>query len=256
MNGQNLPPADIPADDLFRALMARPCPSEVADYPGHDRFGKPLGRVRVMVLSDEQRHEARFMALEKLRKRMTEQQIATPVGAEILGDLIARECIVMAFHGVNPMPGFEDGADIRYPLLFPNTDTLKKLPADEIMILFGLYELVQKRLGPSAKELDDDEVNAWVRRLEEGASEIPLARLASHQLAELCLRLSVRAAALSRCLNSQRQNLPINWESIPASWVMDTFSSGEPAAASTPSSDDSLITPEQAMAAARKLQKG
>ncbi len=50
---------------------------------------------------------------------------------------------------------------------YRSSGPLKKLPADEIMILFGLYELVQKRLGPGAKELDDEEVNAWVRRLEE-----------------------------------------------------------------------------------------
>jgi hypothetical protein len=131
---------------------------------------------------------------------------------------------------------------------------VRKLTADEITALFGAYLLVQHNYGPNAGVMDEAEVNAWVERLEAGASNLPLSQLDSHQLVDLCMFLARRSYTFSQVLSSQRQSLPISWESIPESWAFGTSSSSELAADGAHSpEDDRVITAEEAMAAAKKM---
>jgi len=253
MNGQNNPPTDIAPSDLLLKLMDRPQPSELVDYPARSTNGTPLARIRIMVIRMEQHDEARFRAKEYLKgkRRLTDEDLRTPFGVSMLGDATARELIAMACHMVEPIHGTEDSP--KYPLIFRTSADVNKLPADEVTALFGAYLMVQKRYGPYERELDDQEVNAWIERLEVGASELPLSLLESHQRDELVMCLAARASTFSKLLVSQRQNSPINWESIPESWGFTTGSLSAPAADSSSSDEERVITAEEAMAAAKKI---
>lgn len=251
----SLPPTDISPSELFIRLMERPQPSAIVDYPAKSPGGAALAQIRILVLTGEQQEEARFKGKEYLRstRKMTDQDVDGKLGEALLGDAVARECIARSCHMVDPIPNTEDSP--QYPRLFPDAKSVSRLPADEITALFGAYCAVQKRLGPFAEDMGDGEVNAWIQRLEDGGSALPLSLLASHQVADLCLHLSARGAALSRLLISQRQSSPINWESIPDSWVIGTFSSSEPAVESSPSDDSRLVTQEEAIQAATAMAK-
>lgn len=253
----NLPPRDISAAELLLKLIERPRPSAVVDYPAKSPTGQPLARIRIMVLGGDQQEEARFRAKEylKSKRRMADQDFETELGRSLLGDAVARECIAMACHMVEAIEGSEDNP--KYPVIFQSAADVNKLPADEITALFGAYCAVQKKFGPFDSGMTEQEINAWIQRLEEGASALPLSLIASSQRDELCLRLSARAACLSKLLISQRQNSPINWESIPETWALDTSWSSEPAVESSPSGDpsDVLITQEAAIEAAKAMAK-
>lgn len=254
MNGQNLPPTDIPPSELLLKLLERPQPSAVVEYPCRSTNGTPLPHLRMMVLRMEQHDEARIKARDtlKTKRRLTDDDLRSQFGLSLLGDATARELLAMACFMVDPIPGTEE--DPKYPLLFRTSADVNKLPADEVTGLFGAYLMVQKKFGPYEKEMDDGEVNAWIERLEVGASELPLSQLASHQLVELTMSLARRASTFSKLLVSQRQNSPINWESIPDNWGFTTSSFSEPAAdTSSSSNDDKVITQEEAMAAAKAM---
>jgi len=256
MNGNNLPPADMPANELLLRLLERPQPSELVEFPARSPGGKPLPHIRIMVLRMEQHDEARIRAREflKTKRRMTDDDLRSPFGEAMLGDATVRELLAMACFMADPIRGTDDDSRPTYPLLFRSSADVNKLTADEVTALFGAYVMVQKRFGPYEREMDDAEVNAWVERLEAGASDLPLSRLASHQLAALCMSLARRAFTFSRLLNSQRQSLPINWESIPESWGSITISSSAHAADDALSDDDGrTITMEEAMAKAKLL---
>lgn len=248
-----LPPTDVSASELLLKLIERPQPTAEVDYPAKSTNGTPLTKIRIGVLRGDQIEEATFRGKEamKSRRRLTESELSTPYGEKMIGDAVAKELLAMACFGPTPIHGTEESGP-SYPLLFRSANDVNKLPPDEITALFGAYLLVQKKFGPYEREMTDDEVNAWIERLEVGASELPLSQLASHQLVDLCLYLARRASCLSRLLTCQRQNLPINWESIPDGWAFGTSSSFEPAADDTQSSDDT-ITAEQAMEAAKRM---
>lgn len=255
MNGQNLPPSDVSPSDLLLKLLERPQPSEVVDFPARSTNDTPLAQIRVMVLRMEQHDEARIRAREalKTKRRLSDDDLRSPFGLELLGDATARELLAMACVMADPIPGTAENQGAKYARLFRSSDDVNKLTADEVTALFGAYMLVQKRFGPYERDLDDAEVNAWITRLEEGASALPLSRLPSLELAELCRLLAVRASCLSRLLDCQRKNSPIPWESIPQSYRLDTTSSSAPAADATQSPGEHVITAEEAMEAAKRV---
>jgi hypothetical protein len=240
------PPKDIPATDLFRKLCERPLPGEVID------FGGELGRLRVQVLRLEQHDDARMAAHAycKEKRRLTDDEFRTRYGEELLGDATAAELIALAVTLPDPIGG-DDGDRVVYPRVFRNGADVKQLSPDEVTLLFGAYLKVQQRFGPYERTMDDVEVNAWVERLMEGGSELPLSLLASHQRDALTMSLAARALSLSCILSSPPESLPSNLESAPTSWVLGTSSSSEPAAESTGS--DRVITAEEAMEAAKNL---
>lgn len=252
MNGQNLPPNDPPNELLLR-LLQRPAASALVDLPSRSTNGTPLAQIRILVLRQEQHDEARSRAEEKLKAQRRVSDLKSTVGAEILGDAVAKELLAMACHMADPIDPTADNPV--YPLLFRSAQDVGKLSADEVTALFGSYLLVQKKYGPFARDLDEDEVNAWIERLTEGASALPLGQLPSQDVAELCLCLARRALCLSKLLDCQQKSLPIPWESVPPSFRLDTGSSSEPVADSIPSSEaaSELITQEQAKAAARAI---
>lgn len=249
----NLPPQDIPPSSLFLKLMERPQPSEVLPVPVRSTNGTALPDMRIMVLRDEQRETARIRARDYLKKKrqFTDDDFRTPLGIEMLGDAVARECIAMASYMADPIEGTEDNP--KYPLLFRSAEDVSKLGSDEIVAIFGAYCMVQKKYAPNERELTDEEVNAWIERLEVGASEFPLSQLPSHRRDELCMRLAKRAFTFSQCLVSLRESSPPNLESVPESWAFITGSFTAHAASSSRSDDDGLITQEAAMAAVNKI---
>jgi hypothetical protein len=256
----SLPPADVAPSELLLRLIERPAPNEIFEFRTRGPNGGAVELIRILVLSGETHELCRIKSLKYLResRKMSDADLASPLGVEMLGDATARECIAMACHLPDIVPGTEDSP--RYARLFRGAADVNKLPADDIATLFGAYCLVQKKFGPYERSLSDGEVNAWIERLVRGASTLPLSQLGLPLLAELAMSLAQRAWSFSSFLESLPESSRESLESIPETWSFGTSSSFAPAADSTQSSSDERpapepLTMEQAMAAAEKLRR-
>jgi hypothetical protein len=208
------PPKDVEPSALFLKLKEAPAPSEVVDFPRVGADGEPIGQVRIQVLRTPQHQQASIRGQKWLETIIKQNKLEgqalpdTPIG-EALGNRIAQEVLAMACVSVNPIPGTEDSDAPRYTREFRNADDLAPLTGDELTALFTAYSMVQQKFGPYPGNIQsEDELSAWVKRLTEGASELPLSLLNSHQLVELTMRLARRAYTLGATLESQCSTLP------------------------------------------------
>ncbi len=253
------PPEDVKPSELFLKLSeARP--SEVVDFPRKNKFGEPVGQVRIRVLTMEDHNRARLQAQQALKKSIAgfgiegldQSDMESPAVREVLGDLVAHEILCMACQTDEAQ--FEETEDrpATYGRVFRNpTDIRKALTADETLTLFRAYQLVQHKWGPfELNTFDDEDVNAWVKRLEEGARSFPLLVLSLPQQHELTSSLAARISLLSRILVSHWKSLPDSLKSEVAPYCLGIGSSGEPAENDTTSysesSRETLVKIEQA----------
>lgn len=229
------PPEDVEASELFLKLCeARP--SEVIDFPRKDRAGNPVGKVRIQVLTMDDHNRARMVAQEILKRsakdygipNLEKADMDSPAVREVLGDLVAHELLCMACRVEDPTDPLVETPT--YGRVFRTADDLRKrVTADETLVLFNAYMLVQHKYGPFELTLnDDDDLEAWVKRLEEGGSAFPLLALSLPQLAELTLSQAQRISSLCRILESQWETLPDSFKSLIGPYCMGMFSVGGP----------------------------
>ncbi len=215
------PPEDIPPSELFLKLQESR-PSEVVNFPRKTSDGKPVGTTRIQVLRSQDHDTARINALRYLRekKKLTKEDMESPLGAAILGDATARELLAMAC--VTPKDHGSDDKAFN-PFVFRDAEAIgATLAADEVAVLFQAYLLVQAKWGPFEKTVQtEEELSSWVKRLVEGAAAFPLQHLSSVHWAELASLLAARAYTLSAILECL-------WPSLPPSLRsrLETYSMG------------------------------
>jgi hypothetical protein len=252
------PPTDVAPSDLFRKLLETPRPTELIDFPRRQANGEPIGKIRIQVLTQEEHDGARERAHRSMKAKGFDKEDfqAAPI-QEVTGDAVARELLAMASLTEN---GPDDGSGTpMYGRVFRGPEDLKKLRSDEIAVLFNAYLLTQAKYGPFEKFVGGEEdLNAWIKRLEEGGSEFPLLVLPLPQLAELAYSLAQRAFTLSVILESLWSSLPPTLQSSLAGFSMGTTFYGGPAATSTEaggeSSTERAITIEEAARATQAMR--
>ena len=224
------PPNDVPATDLFLKLSSPIRPSEVVDFPRRDPVTRlPIGRVRIQVLNlseyDEARIKAQYWLVEK--KRVSKDQLEGQAVKEVLGDRIAKELISMACLSVDPIQGTEETGYPRYLRHFRSADEVDVLMADELEALWMTHRMIQQKYGPYEGNIETaEQASAWMKRLVEGASALPLGQLGWHQLVELTTLLAERAYSLSAILGTLSSSLPNTLAARLTSWDIGTYSFG------------------------------
>lgn len=232
-----MPPKDVPPSELFAKLLEMPRPSDVFDFPRKDALGISVGKVRMQTLTSIEHDRAREAAHVTLKKRgFSIEELSAPTIKEVLGDAVAKELIAMAC--LTERNFSDEGATPSYGRIFRTAADLDVLSSDEILILWNCYQLVQYKFGPIERNLDQDEFNAWIKRLGEGGAEFPLLRLALPQLVMLAQSLGARLCTLYRILESQQQALPTSLASLLADFSMPTGWSGTPVENSDPDGSD------------------
>ena len=223
------PPNDVVPSELWRKLSETPKPSEVIDFPRRDMRGRPIDRIRIQVLTMSEHDEARLRAHNWLKDRgIPTEEFDGPTIREVYGDAVARELLAMACVTEDPVKGTEERSVPLYGRLFRTGKDLEILTADEVLVLFTAYEMAQHKYGPYEGSIrSDDDVNAWTKRLVEGASAFPLAQRNWHQLVELIMSLSERAYCLSVLLESQLSTLPPTLKQPLEDWGIGTSFFGE-----------------------------
>jgi hypothetical protein len=237
------PPKDVTPSELFQRLLDRPRPGEIVKFPGLDRPGA-RGELRMQVLSKQDHDRARLISHGAVKKNatryglgaLTPQDMASEAVQGVISDLAACEVLAMACTQTEVFAGSDsENERARYPLIFPDGEAVgATLTADEVAYLFSAYTLVQHKYGPHEAICLPEDVNAWVKRLVEGAAENPFLRLSSPQWAELLTSLASKLYDLSGLLESQWSSLPDSLKSGLETYCLGTGSAGEPAESGSP----------------------
>lgn len=200
-----MPPEDLSPDELWARMQEVPRPSEVVDFPRKDpATGRPLSKIRIQVLTETEHTRARIEGRKRIMEKYGVQsnQLDDSVMREVVSDACAREALKLACLSVKPISA-PDAKTPRYAYMFPNDERLDALTADELVALFNTYTLVQQRFGPFSQNLlSEEELNAWIRVLTEGARANFLAHKSLLQLAELATLLARRGYLLSLIVES------------------------------------------------------
>ena len=227
------PPADVAPSALFQKLIEMPRPSEVVDFPRNDERGKPIAQIRIQTLESTEHDKAREQAHAKLKGRgISNEDMAAPALREVLGDAIAKELIAMSCLTANNQSG-DDNAPY-YGREFRNGEDVGRLRADEILVLFNTYHLVQHKYGPIERNLSEADIDAWIVRLQEGAAEFPLLNLALPQLVLLAQSLAQRHYTLCSIMASQLSSLPPTLAALLEPFLTGIISAGSPAEETAP----------------------
>jgi hypothetical protein len=247
------PPTNVPASELFLKLL-EPEPSEEIDFPRYNADGTPVGRLRVRVLAQEDHDRARLKGEAAiLANGKTREDLTNPATREVVADAIAREVLAVACLTAEELTKDEKGHPV-YGRVFRNAEDLLKIRPDELAVLFSAYQMVQAKYGPFESTVTEDDVTAWIKRLEAGASALPFAQVPSHRLPELAMSLAHRAYTLSAILDGLWSSLPDTSRSRLTEYGLGTGSFGELAATSTTTGGESLDDPVTTAAAARMAE--
>lgn len=206
------PPTDIPASALFEALCAMPRPFQIVDFPRKDPVtGADVGQIHMQVLTQQERMGAMGEA-EKVTRQILKEDLPTTGQQsqgydDIRNNEVSLQILVRACRRVeDPSKQF-----------FPNAAAARKaLTGDEVGVLMSLYLITQAQRGPIISQMHPEDVDAWVKRLAEGASRDPLGLLSLDGLMDLVMLLA------SRLYQSQT----------------GTTSSSSPVGSTVPESDD------------------
>jgi hypothetical protein len=240
-----MPPEDVSDEDLFRALLKRPAPSEVIDWPGHDR---PGWKIRIEVLRKHQVDDCRERAQRWWDaghgKAQEKQGLLTN---EIIADRVAGEILACAVTRPKPIEGTEERGAPQYPKIFPNADGVRQaLFEDELHVLWQAYQLTQYKYGPYEDTITTlEERNAWVEKLSRGGNAYPLLRLPLPQLQKLTASLSAERCVLCGVLASLLPELPQPWASAIENLGIGIGSSSTPAVRLTEQGGLTIEWPEE-----------
>lgn len=228
-----MPPTDVNPGDLFGRLCQSPRPTTVVDFPRKDPVsGKPVAQMRLVALTMADHDDARLQAKETIKEHVKDRgDLSIKLVEEILGDLVARFILMKACRWTKAVKGREDKADgTQYPYVFAELGDFEKaqISADELAVLFSMWEKFQHDSGPMYCDVaTEEELNAWIVRLAQGASDHPLSRISLPQLADLTVLLARRAYSLSAILESHSEILPPSLVARLESWAIGTYYSGE-----------------------------
>ena len=218
---------DVPANEFVRKLMSRKRPSEVLPFPRVGQDGKPLFEYRMCVLSQQELdgclYDAEMYAqrMFKDKKRPSSDELGAVRGeawSEVYNNAKIVEILLRACRQV-PEKTNPAGKVYHDPLFIGGDQIRGLLTSDELASMFNAYLNTQFRFGPLWRYMTDDQVDAFVDRLEEGLSDSPLSHLEQGQLIVLVASLAARNRTLR----------------------MGTGSSGLPSESGTP--NDSQTTP-------------
>lgn len=210
------PPADVPPSRLLAMLMATERPSEVRPFVRNGADGKPLFEYRMQILTQQEldtvRAKAENYTRECLRQtnKLTDEQVSAvrrEAWSEIYEDAKCFELLRIAMREVTIVEAQAGGLSSetfrKYPPLFTSTRQMRDLlTTDEAASLFHEYEAIQFRYGPMWRLLTDDESEAWIERIVEGAGSFPFLALLPGERARLTVSLAFALRRLKIAIGS------------------------------------------------------
>jgi len=172
--------------DLWAQITAMPRPHRTVDFPRLGENGEPVAQMVIQVLTQEEQITTSIEAERFTRKHikdMPKQDEPRRGYDDTYNNQAACEILFRACRRMD---------DLSMPF-FPSPSAIRqKLTADEIGVLFRGYLIIRGEVGPILAEMSEEEVTAFIKRLQEGGSAFPLAFLSPEQLIALVLSMAKR----------------------------------------------------------------
>jgi hypothetical protein len=210
----------ISSTDLWTRLLEMPRAHKIVDFPRKFPDGTPMGQIAMMVLTQDEQMSASAETDAYTRKILK----TLPKDGEAkrgYDDIYNNRCAIELLYRC-----CKKAEDPKSPF-FPAPDLIQsKLTPDEVGVLVNTYMQVQVEVGPIMSQMSDEDVDAWIRRLRDGGSRVPLASLSLAALIDLAFTLACRNGSSptdTSSAGSPPENTPENTSS------------------STPTSDDPSV---------------
>lgn len=211
------PPDDIAPSELWAALMQLPRPSKDVDFPGKDPGGNPIGKLKMVVLTQAE-HMVCIAAADKVAKELIKEakkDEPTLAFDNLFHNAASVEVLARACRDFN---------DVERPA-FPSPKQIRtKFTADQIGQLTRQYLQTQAELGPIVAWMTREEEDAWVAKLAEGGSVFPISFLSVEAQDRLLLSLACRLQKFLTAMSSAGSQLD---ESSTSSADADEFASAD-----------------------------
>lgn len=188
-------------------------PFEIVNFPRKDpTTGEPIGKLAIWPLKEREIIAARAEAVRKAKEYVKEKQASNEIlegYAQVVNDICSTEMLVRCCR---------DPENRNIPI-FPSGQAVREfLTSDEMSVLCVDYATVQHKLGPIASTMSDVEYEAWVERLGEGGSELPLSSLSWELRTALLMRMA-KELWISRTGKSSAGSPPVEPSSEPENVV-------------------------------------
>jgi len=199
------PPRDRTPQELWAAMAKAPRPRTLVDNPRKGEDGAPIGSIAIEVLTVRALMSAQSAAEEYAQKLLVRAPKYQADGLGYAGIFNnAMTCEILARACKSPTA----------PILFFGPDEQQAVAnvrawfsPSEAAVLFNAYCDLQHTSGPLMNAMTDDDVEAWVDVLGEGARRDPLHALSSEQKNDLVMRL-VSLLRMSRTVTSSAGSRP------------------------------------------------
>ena len=192
------PPENIPPADLWTAITKIPRPFRIVDFPRNmPGTDTPVGKLAIVILSQEEQMEAAASAESTTRKYLKDGAPKKDEARRGYDDIYSNAAAVEVLYR-----SCKRHDDIARNLFPTPHDIRASLSMDEVGVLTSMYLQAQAELGPIVAKLSDEEVDAWVSRLVEGGSALPLGLLTSDALSTLAFGLACRVHTYSTAISS------------------------------------------------------
>jgi hypothetical protein len=177
----NGPPKGVEASELWSRLATRERPSTLIDFPGKES----PGQVAIRVLTVTELQQCRTNAEKEAKKLLGGETRAGDIGYE---DVYRNEFVVQVV--CLACRQVDDGG--KFPAFPSPKHARDRLTEDDFAILWEAYGAWRRESGPILSEMTEPELEAWIRKLQEGGSRVPLATLSSAALQDAILLLIAR----------------------------------------------------------------
>jgi hypothetical protein len=176
------PPANASGSELWNRLTQLPRPTR--DFTFSHRGTEVT--VRLVVLVEQELAACRAAADDFAKRACGGKPQAGDLG---YNDVYRNEIVVQVVCTACRDP---QGMSLK-SRAFPNADLAREqFTSDEWAVLFQAYCEWQADSGPIVSGMTTEEMDAWIEKLQEGASRSPLALLSSEQKSQLLLHLVSR----------------------------------------------------------------
>ena len=185
------PPANVEAVTLWQRLAASERPRRRVPFPRNGKDGKPLGEIDIVILTQAQVMLCTAAAEGYAREMLKDQK--SPNASQGYYDLYNDARIIeLLWHACKQT---EDPSAPEQPAFGRGSkDVRTMLSVDEVTVLFQAYTDWQTESGPIIADMTQEEMDAWIDRLKEAGSRLPLP---AHSLAartDLLMRSIARLA--------------------------------------------------------------
>lgn len=187
------PPRDVAPQDLWTKLTStrRPFKDFTFKARGQD------ATVRIVVLTENElmhcRAQADAYAKQEVKRATGDRQSPTESSSLGYKDIYNNEVVVQIVCCACRDPNGQSVAS----MAFPNADLARQFfTSDELAVLFNAYCDWQSESGPIIASMTPEEMDAWLDKLQEGGSRVPLAALSSEAKNQLLLHSVSRLSTL------------------------------------------------------------